>query len=65
MGHQDISTTMRYVHYVPQHDAAAKLSAAFAPESVSRTVSRNAKIGSETSESQSTENGSTEPRTTK
>lgn len=65
MGHQDISTTMRYVHYVPQHDAAAKLSAAFAPESVSRTVSRNAKIGPETSETQSTENGSTEPRTTK
>jgi len=25
MGHADIQTTMRYVHYVPQHDAAAKL----------------------------------------
>ena len=27
MGHADISTTMIYVHHVPQHDAAAKLSA--------------------------------------
>ena len=27
MGHADIGTTMRYVHYVPQHDAADKLSA--------------------------------------
>jgi integrase len=25
MGHADISTTMRYVHHVPQHDAAARL----------------------------------------
>jgi integrase len=29
MGHQDIATTMKYVHYVPQHDAAARLTAAF------------------------------------
>jgi hypothetical protein len=29
MGHQEISTTMRYVHYVPRHDAAAKLTEAF------------------------------------
>jgi integrase len=29
MGHRHITTTMRYVHYVPQHDAAAKLTAAF------------------------------------
>jgi integrase len=27
MGHADISTTMIYVHHVPQHDAAEKLSA--------------------------------------
>ncbi len=27
MGHADISTTMIYVHHVPQHDAAQKLSA--------------------------------------
>ena len=30
MGHADLATTMRYVHYVPQHDNAARLSAAFA-----------------------------------
>jgi hypothetical protein len=30
MGHRSITTTMRYVHYVPQHDAAARLTAAFA-----------------------------------
>jgi hypothetical protein len=30
MGHADIATTMIYVHHVPQHDAAAKLSAAVA-----------------------------------
>jgi integrase len=29
MGHADIQTTMRYVHYVPQHDNAVKLTAAF------------------------------------
>jgi integrase len=29
MGHADIKTTMRYLHYVPQHDDAAKLTAAF------------------------------------
>ena len=28
MGHADIATTMIYVHHVPQHDAAAKLSKA-------------------------------------
>jgi integrase len=25
MGHADIQTTMRYVHHVPQHDAAQRL----------------------------------------
>lgn len=29
MGHADLATTMRYVHYVPQHDNAARLTAAF------------------------------------
>ena len=38
MGHADIQTTMRYLHYVPQHDDAARLTAAFAPESVHRDV---------------------------
>jgi integrase len=28
MGHADVQTTMIYVHHVPQHDAADKLSAA-------------------------------------
>jgi hypothetical protein len=30
MGHADISTTMIYVHHVPQTDAAARLSALLA-----------------------------------
>jgi integrase len=34
IGHRDIQTTMQYVHYVPQHDAAAKLTAAFSGEGV-------------------------------
>jgi integrase len=29
MGHANIATTMRYLHYVPQHDDAARLTAAF------------------------------------
>jgi len=32
MGHADIQTTMLYVHHVPQHDAADKLSAALSAE---------------------------------
>jgi integrase len=32
MGHANIETTMRYVHFVPQHDDAARLTAAFAAE---------------------------------
>jgi integrase len=54
MGHQDISTTMRYVHYVPQHDAAAKLTAAFEAEGVHRDVHRTADISVHTSETEST-----------
>jgi integrase len=34
MGHADLATTMRYVHYVPQHDNAARLSAAFAGDAL-------------------------------
>ena len=30
MGHADIQTTMRYVHYVPQHNAADQLRASSA-----------------------------------
>ena len=33
MGHADVATTMVYVHHVPQHDAANKLSAALRAES--------------------------------
>lgn len=29
MGHSNIETTMRYLHYVPQHDDAARITAAF------------------------------------
>jgi integrase len=32
MGHQDVGTTMRYVHHVPQHGAADRLSALFEAE---------------------------------
>jgi len=32
MGHVDIQTTMRYLHYVPRHDDAARLTVAFASE---------------------------------
>ena len=31
MGHANIQTTMRYLHYIPQHDDAARLTAAFTP----------------------------------
>jgi integrase len=30
MGHANIATTMRYLHYVPRHDDAARLTEAFA-----------------------------------
>jgi integrase len=32
MGHAQIQTTMIYVHYVPQHDAADRLTRAFTPQ---------------------------------
>jgi integrase len=40
MGHADIRTTMRYLHYVPQHDDAARLTAAFTAETVHPEVHR-------------------------
>jgi integrase len=40
MGHANIETTMRYLHYVPRHDDAAGLTAAFTPETVHRDVHR-------------------------
>jgi integrase len=42
MGHAKIDTTMRYLHHVPQHDDAARLTAAFTAESVHRDVHRTA-----------------------
>jgi len=36
MGHESIETTMIYVHYVPQHDAAAKLSAVLRADSAAQ-----------------------------
>ena len=40
-GHQDIATTMRYVHHVPKHDAADKLSALIDSESAVDLVPRD------------------------
>jgi hypothetical protein len=38
MGHADIQTTKRYMHYFPQHDDAARLTAAFAAETMPPTM---------------------------
>ena len=45
MGHADIQTTMRYLHYVPQHDDAARLTAAFAAAGVPQERPRTAHTG--------------------
>ncbi len=56
MGHADISTTMVYVHHVPQHDAAERLGRVVAgsdelvSENVSRTVSRTEQNGAQLSD---------------
>jgi integrase len=44
MGHADLATTMRYVHYVPQHDNAARLTEAFTAETVHPDVHRTGVI---------------------
>ena len=44
MGHADIQTTMRYLHYVPQHDDAARLTTAFTAEDVHPDVHRTGVI---------------------
>jgi len=31
MGHSDVQTTMKYLHYVPRHDDAALVADAFRP----------------------------------
>jgi integrase len=38
MGHADITTTMRYVHYAPRHDAAERLAQAFAVDATAAAV---------------------------
>lgn len=45
MGHADLKTTQRYLHYVPQHDDAARLTAAFTAGSVPPGMPRTAHIG--------------------
>ena len=45
MGHADIQKTKRYMHYVPQHDDAARLTADFTAETMPPTVPRTAVIG--------------------
>lgn len=44
LGHAHIATTMRYVHHRPGADDAARLSGAFAGDSVSPLVSRTRDI---------------------
>ncbi|MEA2244540.1 MAG: hypothetical protein QOD24_4096 [Solirubrobacteraceae bacterium] len=44
LGHAHVTTTMRYVHHRPGADDAARLSSAFAGETVSPLVSRNSAI---------------------
>ena len=45
MGHESISTTMIYVHHVPQTDAAAKLSKLLSTESTPDLLSPAAQLG--------------------
>lgn len=52
MGHADIQTTMRYLHYVPAHDDAARLTAAFTAENVPRDVPRTGDMPPQISASQ-------------
>jgi integrase len=58
MGHANIETTMRYVHHVPQHDAADKLGQLVtAAETVHPTVHRTTNTRLQLSDTQRTENG--------
>ena len=49
MGHADIQTTMRYLHHVPKHDAAARFTE-FIRQELSPNVSRNISRTAENSE---------------
>jgi integrase len=44
MGHADIATTMRYVHYVPKHDAAQRLGRLLSDENVAPSVGPNSDV---------------------
>ena len=44
MGHADIATTMRYVHHVPKHDAAERLSRLIAEENMTPNMTPNAGV---------------------
>ncbi len=44
MGHADIATTMRYVHHVPKHDAAERLSLLLTDENVTPNVTPNPRV---------------------
>jgi integrase len=57
MGHADIQTTMRYLHYVPAHDDVARLTAAFTAESVPRDVPRAGHMPAQLSATQPAELG--------
>ena len=46
LGHADFKTTQIYMHYRPRADAAARLSAAFAPEDVGPSVRESARFRS-------------------
>ena len=57
MGHADIQTTMRYLHHVPKHDAAARFTEFIRQElspNVSRNISRTAEDAEQLSASPGT-----------
>jgi hypothetical protein len=64
MGHADIQTTMKYLHYVPQHDDAARLTAAFSSGDVPPAAPRTRDMSMQPSATQSTENNGPEPNDT-
>jgi hypothetical protein len=53
MGHADIQTTMRYLHHVPKHDAAARFTD-FIRQELSPKVSRTAESSEQLSASPAT-----------
>jgi integrase len=57
MGHADIQTTMRYLHYVPAHDDAARLTAAFTAETLPRDSLRTGDTRPQLSATQQSERG--------